>query len=82
MELILALFVYALIRYSETIICAMSGLSVPKYDSACDWELETWNWELGTFPNEEEIPKAGEPLTSTLRKTCRKLPLNGYTNNE
>ena len=24
------------IRYSETMVCAMSGLSVPQDDSACD----------------------------------------------
>ena len=34
------------IRYSGSMICAMSGLSFLQYDSACNLELETGNWEL------------------------------------
>ncbi len=36
LELDSSLFVYSYIRYSETMIYAISGLSVPQYDSACD----------------------------------------------
>ena len=35
-ELTVSLFVYSLFVNRKPMICAMSGLSVPQYDTACD----------------------------------------------